>query len=129
MKKREQKAGRRQRRPEAECKVESNWATPGALDVFAFSSFTPYHRRRRHHTPSKASSASYSPGLIYLYFFFTPLHSIFSRDVVKRERVEFNIYIHKRVSYIYTHYTLYEREGGRVTMRERCLRAPTPPVQ
>lgn len=51
----------------AECKVESNWATPGALDVFAFSS-------------------SFIRCLSFFFPFPFP-----SSDVVKRERVEFNI--------------------------------------
>jgi len=97
----------------AECKVESNWATPGALDVFAFLS--PYI-------------------YIYIYivvavscFFSFPFVRLFSlvRDVVKRERVEFNIQASPRR--IYTRYTtyIYTIYGG----DERVVLAPrtTPP--
>jgi len=108
----------RRRRRGAECKVESNWATPGALDVFAFLSPFIY---------------IYILSLLSLAFFSFPFVRLFSlvRDVVKRERVEFNIQaspprIYTRYTlYTYIHYIRWRRESGVSTAHNPS----GPPVQ
>lgn len=104
----------RRRRRGAECKVESNWATPGALDVFAFLSPFIY-------------IYIYCRCCLLLFFLSPSFGSFLSCAMSWKERGSNSIYKHHRRVYIHAiHYIpIYIIYGG----DERVVLAPrtTPP--
>lgn len=90
----------------AECKVESNWATPGALDVFAFLSPSIY---------------IYILSLLSLAFFLSPsFGSFLSCAMSWKERGSNSIYKHHRGVYIYATLPIYNIYIYTMATRERC---------
>jgi len=93
----------------AECKVESNWATPGALDVFAFLSPSIY-----------IYIYIYILSLLSLAFFLSPsFGSFLSCAMSWKERGSNSIYKHHHGVYIQAIHYLYIYIYT-VATRERC---------